>query len=74
MRNRDFTGMRPLDADYHANFSVARLRAAFEALPLERQRETLVRVRRRLVAEALRGPAQPSYLARIARQVYGIKV
>lgn len=46
--------------------SIARLKTAFEVQPPTKQRETIERVKR-LVAER-----PQSYLARIAKEVYGI--
>ena len=55
-----------LGASFHLSFAVRVQRAYFDAQPPAKQRETLARVRR-LVAER-----PQSYLARIAREVYGI--
>lgn len=61
-------------AEEHRSFAIVQLRADFQSQPPELQRETRARVRRLLAAEAERGQRQPSYLRRIAPDVYGIKL
>lgn len=60
------------ETDEHRSFSIEHLRTDFDGQPPALQDETRARVRRLLVAEAERGQKQPSYLKRIAREVYGI--
>lgn len=60
------------DADEeHRSFAVEQLRAEFAAQPPRLQRETRARVQRLLVAEAERNQKSPSYLRRVAKEVYG---
>ena len=66
-------GRHEYDRASARRWSVAQLRAEFEALSERQQAEKLAQVRETLAAERARGQKQPSYLAQIAAEVYGVR-
>ena len=67
-------GRHDFDRASARRWSVAQLRAEFEALTPKQQAEKLAQVRETLAAERARGQRSPSYLAQIAAEVYGPNV
>ena len=67
-------GRHDFDRASARRWSVAQLRAEFEALSERQQAEKLAQVRETLAAERARGQRSPSYLAQIAAEVYGIRL
>ena len=65
-------GRHDYDRASARRWSVAQLRAEFEALTPKQQAEKRAQVRETLAAEQRRNQNQPSYLAQIAAEVYGI--